>query len=90
MLVAGFLTLVVMASGLMLKVRSQSTAREAPTGFSTPTLSENPGSQSASDGIEDDASFTADQAAFEEADGVDNGLRNTRRPPRAFVHSECR
>ena len=74
LLVAGFLTLVVMASGLMLKVRSQSTAREAPTGFSTPTLSENPGSQSASNGIEDDARFTADQAAFEEADGVDNGL----------------
>ena len=74
LLVASSLTLVVMASGLMLKVRSQATAPEAPTGFTTPTLSVNPGSQSSSNGIEDATPFTADQATFEEADGVDKGL----------------
>jgi len=74
LLVASFLILVVMASGLMLKVRSQATTPEASTGFSTPTLSENPGSQSTSNGIEDAATFTADQATFEEEDGVDKGL----------------
>src|SRR5690348_6521119 len=49
---------------------------QAPTGFSTPTLNENPGSQSVSNGFPEPSgdTFAADQAAFEEQDGVDNGL----------------
>src|SRR5436305_6295606 len=49
---------------------------QAPTGFATPTLQTNPGSQSISNGIGEPTSdtFTEDQATFEEQDGVDNGL----------------
>ena len=47
---------------------------EAPTGFDTPTLSDNPGSQSKGNGMVDDATFGSTQAVFEEADGVDTGL----------------
>ena len=47
---------------------------EAPAGFDTPTLSENPGSQSKGNGLVDDATFSATQAVFEESDGVDKGL----------------
>ena len=49
---------------------------EAPTGFSTPTLSENPGSQSVSNGLPEPAgdTFANDQSVFEEAEGVDKGL----------------
>jgi len=47
---------------------------EAPAGFETPTLSDNPGSQSHGNGFVDDAAFGATQAFFEEADGVDKGL----------------
>ena len=52
------------------------TAPDAPAGFSTPTLSENPGSLSESNGFVFDAGQTlADvQATFEEQDGVDKGL----------------
>jgi CxxC motif-containing protein (DUF1111 family) len=47
---------------------------EAPSGFDTPTLSANPGSQSKGNGLVDDATFGATQAIFEEEDGVDKGL----------------
>ncbi len=49
---------------------------EAPTGFSTPTLSENPGSQSVSNGLPEPAgdTFANDQSVFEESEGVDKGL----------------
>jgi CxxC motif-containing protein (DUF1111 family) len=49
---------------------------EAPTGFTTPTLGDNPGSLSVSNGLAEATgdTFAADQAAFEEAEGVDNGL----------------
>jgi CxxC motif-containing protein (DUF1111 family) len=47
---------------------------EAPSGFETPTLTENPGSQSHGNGLVDDATFGATQAVFEEEDGVDKGL----------------
>ena len=47
---------------------------EAPTGFDTPTLSENPGSKSKGNGLVDDATFGGSQGVFEEADGVDEGL----------------
>jgi CxxC motif-containing protein (DUF1111 family) len=49
---------------------------EAPTGFATPTLTDNPGSQSTSNGFAypADDTFADDQEAFEEQDGVDKGL----------------
>ncbi|MBI3478315.1 MAG: c-type cytochrome [Acidobacteria bacterium] len=53
---------------------SSQPGNEAPSGFETPTLSENPGSQSHGNGLVDDATFGAAQAVFEESDGVDKGL----------------
>jgi CxxC motif-containing protein (DUF1111 family) len=48
---------------------------DAPTGFTTPTLQENAGSQSTSNGFSDPRStFANDQDTFEEEDGVDSGL----------------
>jgi CxxC motif-containing protein (DUF1111 family) len=47
---------------------------EALTGFDTPTLSTNPGSQSKGNGLVDDVTFGNTQAVFEEEDGVDKGL----------------
>lgn len=51
-------------------------ATEAPTGFTTPTLTDNPGSQSTSNGMTEAPgdSFAEDQEAFEEEDGIDKGL----------------
>ncbi|MBZ5722192.1 MAG: hypothetical protein LAO03_17610 [Acidobacteriia bacterium] len=51
-------------------------ATEAPTGFTTPTLADNPGSLSVSNGLAEAAgdTFAEDQATFEEAEGVDKGL----------------
>jgi len=68
-------TLLVLASGALMIVRSDS-PQEAPTGFTTPTLQQNPGSQSVSNGITEppNDTFALDQAAFEEEDGVDSGL----------------
>jgi CxxC motif-containing protein (DUF1111 family) len=61
--------------GTVTVVLSQSSS-QAPTGFSTPTLNENPGSQSVSNGFPEPAgdTFANDQSHFEEQDGVDNGL----------------
>lgn len=63
------------AFGLADRLHSQS-AQEAPTGYSTPTLTNNPGSQSVSNGMPQPANdtFADDQATFEEEDGVDKGL----------------
>lgn len=68
-------TLLVLASGALMIVRSDSPT-EAPTGFTTPTLTHDPGSQSVSNGINEppNDTFALDQAAFEEEDGVDSGL----------------
>jgi CxxC motif-containing protein (DUF1111 family) len=51
-------------------------ATEAPTGFKTPTYSDNPGSQSTSNGLVPPPgdTFALDQATFEEEEGVDSGL----------------
>jgi len=61
--------------GTVTAVLNQSST-PAATGFSTPTLSENPGSQSLSNGFPEPAgdTFILDQTAFEEQDGVDKGL----------------
>src|SRR5712672_3430561 len=49
---------------------------EAPTGFDTPTLVENPGSQSVSNGIAEPAgdSFALDQQIYELTHDVNSGL----------------
>ena len=61
--------------GTVTYVLSQGSS-QAPAGFDTPTLSENPGSQSLSNGfpIPSGDTFGANQATFEEVDGVDKGL----------------
>jgi CxxC motif-containing protein (DUF1111 family) len=55
---------------------AQQAATEAPTGFDTPTLVENPGSQSVSNGIAEPAgdSFARDQQVYETAHDVNSGL----------------
>jgi CxxC motif-containing protein (DUF1111 family) len=67
--------LIAIASGAVAQVALQS-ATEAPTGFSTPTLIQNPGSLSESNGMPFDAgeTFGGVQAVFEEQDGTDGGL----------------
>jgi CxxC motif-containing protein (DUF1111 family) len=67
--------LLVLTSGGLMIVRSDS-PNEAPTGFTTPTLIHDPGSQSVSNGINEPANdtFALDQSVFEEEDGVDTGL----------------
>jgi CxxC motif-containing protein (DUF1111 family) len=55
---------------------AQQAATEAPTGFDTPALVENPGSQSVSNGIAEPAgdSFALDQQVFETTHDVNSGL----------------
>ena len=60
--------------GAMSILYSQSPT-QAPTGFTTPTLQTNPGSQSTGNGFTNGISTLAeDQDTFEEEDGVDSGL----------------
>lgn len=65
----------IMTLGAISIVYSQSPT-QAPTGFTTPTLNTNPGSQSTGNGLPEPAgtTFAEDQATFEEEDGIDNGL----------------
>jgi len=67
--------LLVLPAALATKRRLQP-QNEAPTGFTTPTLSDNPGSQSVSNGLPEPPgdTFAEDQSTFEESDGVDKGL----------------
>jgi hypothetical protein len=55
---------------------AQQTATEAPPGFNTPTLGQNPGSQSISNGIPEPPgdTFALDQTRFERRNGIDDGL----------------
>lgn len=55
---------------------TQQSATEAPTGFETPTLSKDPGSQSTSNGMPEPPgdTFALDQAQFEKRHGFDDGL----------------
>jgi len=57
-------------------VAAQQALTEAPTGFDTPTLVENPGSQSVSNGIAEPAgdSFALDQQIYEMTHDVNSGL----------------
>jgi CxxC motif-containing protein (DUF1111 family) len=67
------------AIGVPLMAQAQSTPRaltEAPSGFDTPTLVVNPGSQSVSNGIVEPTgdSFELDQKIYESIHDVNNGL----------------
>ncbi len=57
-------------------VVAQQSATEAPAGFSTPTLAQNPGSQSTSNGVPEPPgdSFAEDQAQFEKLHDASTGL----------------
>jgi len=57
-------------------VLAQEAATEAPAGFTTPTVTQNPGSQSTSNGIPEPAgdSFALDQAQFERVHDPSTGL----------------
>ena len=50
---------------------------EAPTGYSTPTYEDGPGTRSTGNGMTAPDVFADDQATFEEVDGVDKGLGPT-------------
>ena len=72
-----FLALPATAALLVLATLAQQAATEAPAGFDTPALVQNPGSQSSSNGIAEPAgdSFALDQKIFEAVeDPVANGL----------------
>src|SRR6201981_561765 len=64
------------ASVVAVAAVAQQAATRAPTGFDTPTLVENPGSQSVSNGIAEPAgdSFARDQQVYETAHDVNSGL----------------
>src|SRR5882762_770209 len=55
---------------------AQQSATEAPAAFNTPTLGQNPGSQSLSNGIPEPSgdTYALDQQRFERRNGVDDGL----------------
>ena len=55
---------------------AQQSPTEAPAAFDTPTLGQNPGSQSVSNGIPEPSgdTFALDQQRFERRNGVDDGL----------------
>jgi CxxC motif-containing protein (DUF1111 family) len=73
--IVALIVLFVVVPGSVALLRSDS-ATEAPTGYSTPTYSENSGTTSVGNGMPGPVgeSFTSDQAVFEETDGVDKGL----------------
>ena len=70
-----FLTLFAVAAVAAIGI-AQQTATEAPAGFDTPTLGQNQGSQSLSNGIPEPPgdTFALDQTRFERRNGVDDGL----------------
>lgn len=55
---------------------AQQSATEAPAGFDTPTLAENPGSKSTSNGIAEPPgdTFSVDQQIYERVHDVNSGL----------------
>jgi CxxC motif-containing protein (DUF1111 family) len=61
---------------LALAAIAQQSLTEAPAAFATPTLSQNAGSQSISNGIAEPAgdTYALDQSVFEKRHGVDDGL----------------
>ncbi|HXZ81099.1 MAG TPA: di-heme oxidoredictase family protein [Terriglobales bacterium] len=73
---AVFLTLALGAFSLLVSQSPHQSAQEAPTGFTTPTYEDGPGTRSVSNGMPEPAgdSFAEDQATFEEQEGFEKGL----------------
>jgi len=73
---AKYWSVVLTLCGVSVVAVAQQAAIEAPTGFDTPTLVENPGSQSVSNGIAEPAgdSFALDQQVYETTHDVNSGL----------------
>jgi hypothetical protein len=74
-----FITVFVMLLGVLaigLAGVAQQSATEAPAGFDTPTLAENPGSKSTSNGIAEPPGdiFPVDQQIYERVHDVNSGL----------------
>ncbi len=71
-----FIGLITFACLIAAGMLAQQGATEAPTGFSTPTVTQNPGSLSTSNGIPEPAgdSFALDQAQFERVHDPSTGL----------------
>jgi CxxC motif-containing protein (DUF1111 family) len=79
MIVRGFLSVLVLSLGVTVAAltgTSQQPATEAPAGFDTPTLAQDPGSQSTSNGIVEPPgdTFQLDQQAYERVHDVSSGL----------------
>jgi hypothetical protein len=71
---AKYWSVVLTLCGVSVVAVAQLAATEAPTGFDTPTLVENPGSQSVSNGIAEPAgdSFALDQQVYETTHDVNS------------------
>jgi Di-haem oxidoreductase, putative peroxidase len=74
-----FISVLVLLSGVLaigLAGVAQQSATEAPAGFDTPTLAENPGSKSTSNGIAEPPgdTFTVDQQNYERVHDANSGL----------------
>jgi len=70
------LTLLLAATAIGVAGLAQQGPTEAPAGFDTPTLAQNPGSKSVSNGIAEPPgdTFARDQAVYEEIEDVTTGL----------------
>jgi CxxC motif-containing protein (DUF1111 family) len=71
-----FTPIIAFACWITMQVTAQQTAMEAPTGFTTPTVTQNPGSQSTSNGTPEPPgdTFALDQAQFERVHDPSTGL----------------
>src|SRR5258708_4334494 len=72
----GTMVLIIIAVFIKLASMAQSSGTEAPAGFDTPTLAQDPGSKSVSNGIPEPAgdSFALDQQLFERREDPSLGL----------------
>jgi CxxC motif-containing protein (DUF1111 family) len=70
------LAVLILAALVIILAQAQQSATEAPVGFDTPTLAQNPGSQSVSNGIAEPAgdTYALDQTQFEQDHDAGSGL----------------